>query len=66
MTSTEARLAEKLGPFSEIFNNSHYINKIKTVLVDPGGVTGATPDLIDLTNSLLDATTSFLLSFTNM
>ena len=31
MTSTEARLAEKLGPFSEIFNVSHYISKIKTV-----------------------------------
>ena len=27
MTSTEARLAEKLGPFSEIFTDSHYLHK---------------------------------------
>ena len=31
MTSTEAGLAENLGPFSEIFNASHYISKIKNV-----------------------------------
>ena len=29
------------------------------VLVDPGGVTGATPDMLDLTNGCLDAAVVF-------
>ena len=30
------------------------------MLVDPGGVTGTTPDLMDLTNCLLDAARNFM------